>query len=71
MLLSEITLGLDTVCLQGYLIGNGVTDDEYDGNAYLPFAAGKSLISELQLQRAKEVCNGNFWDVKLGSRCVV
>jgi len=66
----HVSIRLDTACLQGYLIGNGVTDDVFDGNAYLPFAAGKSLISELQLQRAKEACNGNFWDVKLGSRCV-
>jgi hypothetical protein len=54
---------------QGYLIGNGVTDDVFDGNAYLPFAAGKSLISELQLKRAAEACQGNFWDWKSGSRC--
>lgn len=54
--------------IKGYLIGNGVTDDVFDGNAYLPFAAGKSLISELQLQRASEACNGNFWDVERGSR---
>lgn len=57
------------LCLaQGYLIGNGVTDDEFDGNAYLPFAAGKSLITELQLQRAKEACNGSFWEIEGGSR---
>lgn len=54
--------------LQGYLVGNGVTDDEFDGNAYMPFAASKSLISQLQLQRATEACKGNFWDVKSGSR---
>lgn len=54
--------------LQGYLVGNGVTDDEFDGNAYLPFAAGKSLISELELQRAKEACNGSFWQYEDGSR---
>lgn len=54
--------------MQGYLIGNGVTDDEFDGNAYLPFAAGKSLITELQLQRATEACNGSFWDFEGGSR---
>lgn len=40
----------------------------FDGNAYLPFAAGKSLISELQLQRAKEACNGSLWETYKGSR---
>jgi hypothetical protein len=40
----------------------------FDGNAYLPFAAGKSLISELQLQRAKEACNGSLWETYQGSR---
>ena len=30
--------------LRGYLVGNGVTDPEFDGNALVPFALGKSLI---------------------------
>lgn len=32
---------------QGYLVGNGCTDAEFDGNALPPFAAGKSLISQV------------------------
>ena len=32
--------------MQGYLIGNGVTDPVFDGNALVPFARGNSLISE-------------------------
>jgi hypothetical protein len=54
--------------LQGYLVGNGVTDDEFDGNAYLPFAAGKSLISELTLARASQACGGHFWNGTRGSK---
>lgn len=34
-----------TLC-QGYLIGNGVTDVNYDGNALVPFVHGMGLISE-------------------------
>ena len=31
---------------QGYMVGNGCTDAEFDGNAVPPFAVGKSLISQ-------------------------
>jgi serine carboxypeptidase-like clade 1 len=54
--------------LQGYLIGNGVTDDVFDGDAYLPFAAAKSLISKAQLEAAYTTCNGSFWNAAEGSR---
>ncbi len=30
--------------LRGYMVGNGVVDQRYDGNALVPFAYGKSLI---------------------------
>lgn len=30
--------------LRGYLVGNGVTDPRFDGDALVPFAYGKSLI---------------------------
>lgn len=33
-------------CIQGYLVGNGVTDPEFDGNALVPFAHGMGLISD-------------------------
>jgi hypothetical protein len=29
------------------MVGNGCTDEEYDGNALPPFAVGKSLISQV------------------------
>ena len=28
------------------MVGNGVTDDEFDGNALVPFAHGMGLISD-------------------------
>lgn len=31
--------------MQGYMVGNGVTDGKFDGNALVPFAHGMSLIS--------------------------
>lgn len=32
--------------VQGYLVGNGVADSMYDGNALVPFAHGMGLISD-------------------------
>ena len=32
--------------IQGYLVGNGVTDEEFDGNALVPFAHGMGLIPD-------------------------
>lgn len=32
--------------MQRYLIGNGVTDEKFDGNALVPFAHGMGLIPE-------------------------
>jgi len=31
--------------LQGYLVGNGCTDDQFDGDAIVPFVYGMGLIS--------------------------
>jgi len=40
--------------IQGYMVGNGVTDDEIDGNALVPFAHGMGLISD-KLYEVKEL----------------
>ena len=54
---------------QGYAVGNGVTDDEVDGNAIIPFAYGKALLStELYTDTVQE-CQGNFWNVTKGELC--
>lgn len=55
--------------VKGYMVGNGCTDEEFDGNARVPFAVGKSLISTTLYQRAEAACKGNYWDVEEGSRC--
>lgn len=34
-----------TISIQGYLIGNGYTDVDYDFNSFVPFAHGMGLIS--------------------------
>ena len=34
------------ILLQGYMVGNGATDDVFDGNALVPFAHGMGLISD-------------------------
>lgn len=55
---------------QGYLVGNGCTDAHFDGNAQVPFAFGKSLISASMYSRAREACGGKFYDAPSGSRYV-
>jgi len=55
--------------VQGYMVGNGCTDQDFDGNAQVPFAVGKSLISTTLYQRVEAACKGNYWDVEEGSRC--
>jgi len=48
--------------LQGILVGNGVTDDMYDGNAYIPFIWGHSLIPDDLYNAVVDVCAGNYWN---------
>jgi hypothetical protein len=64
-----IAVELIPCCLsQGYMVGNGCTDRDFDGNAQVPFALGKSLISTSLYKRVQAACRGNYWDVKEGSR---
>ena len=51
---------------QGYAVGNGVTDEEIDGNAVIPFAYGQSLLSHEQYHRVHRECQGNFWNATQG-----
>ncbi|CAN0859680.1 Serine carboxypeptidase-like 20 [Linum grandiflorum] len=46
--------------LKGYMIGNGVTDKEFDGNALVPFAHGMALISDDLYEGANSACRGNY-----------
>lgn len=52
--------------VQGYLIGNGVTDPEIDGNALVNFAYFKSLISTELYTALVAHCNASYWDVQPG-----
>eukprot|EP00879_Flechtneria_rotunda_P012708 GHRR01013270.1.p1 GENE.GHRR01013270.1~~GHRR01013270.1.p1 ORF type:complete len:474 (+),score=176.66 GHRR01013270.1:695-2116(+) len=55
--------------IRGYLVGNGCTDAEFDGNARVPFAAGKSLISAGTFTRLQRACQNKFYNAPAGSRC--
>lgn len=47
-------------------MGNGCTDDIVDGNAILPFAVGKALLSKDLYARVEDACGGQFWNVTDG-----
>lgn len=51
------------VCTQGYMVGNGVTDPIFDGDAYafIPFVHGMGLISDTMY----EVCLINIFRPKI------
>eukprot|EP01018_Ginkgo_biloba_P025460 Gb_33476 [translate_table: standard] len=62
----EIANGIEagikpTLNFKGYMVGNGVTDTIFDGNALVPFAHGMGLISDDLFQEVKDACNGNYW----------
>jgi serine carboxypeptidase-like clade 1 len=46
---------------RGYLIGNPVTDKDYDFNSFVPFAHGMGLISTDMYEDIKATCHGTFW----------
>ncbi|WCJ37249.1 serine carboxypeptidase-like 20 [Euphorbia peplus] len=63
----EVMKGIDAgtkpvLKLKGYLVGNGVTDDKFDGNALVPFAHGMGLISEDLYEEVTTACKGNFYE---------
>ncbi|XP_034691735.1 serine carboxypeptidase 1-like [Vitis riparia] len=47
---------------KGYMVGNGVTDEEFDGNALVPFAHGMGLISDELFQDISNLCQGNYYN---------
>lgn len=55
--------------LRGYLVGNGVTDPRFDGDALVPFAYGKSLISRDLYEQVSSACGGVYWNATEGSPC--
>lgn len=63
----EVVKGLDAglkpiLNFKGYMVGNGVTDDEFDGNALLPFVHGMGLISDDLYREVVSECNGNYYN---------
>jgi len=49
--------------LEGILVGNGVTDEVFDGNAWLPFVYGHSFISDGEMEQVLQACEGyNIWN---------
>ncbi|KAF5201880.1 Serine carboxypeptidase [Thalictrum thalictroides] len=68
----EVVKGLDagskpTINFKGYIVGNGVTDNEFDGNALVPFAHGMGLISDDLYQEVRSACEGNYWNPTNGA----
>ncbi|XP_062080025.1 serine carboxypeptidase 1-like [Humulus lupulus] len=69
----EVVKGLDAgatpkINLKGYLVGNGVTDEVFDGNALVPFVHGMGLISDDLFQEVTTECKGNFY-IPLNVNC--
>uniref|UniRef100_N1QS33 Carboxypeptidase n=1 Tax=Aegilops tauschii TaxID=37682 RepID=N1QS33_AEGTA len=56
-----------TINFKGYMVGNGVCDTVFDGNALVPFAHGMGLISEEIYQQAFTTCDGNYWNASDGT----
>ncbi|XP_075641214.1 serine carboxypeptidase-like 2 isoform X3 [Castanea sativa] len=49
--------------LQGYLLGNPVTDQRSDGNSAIPYAHGLGLISNELYESLKRTCGGEFTSI--------
>ncbi|KAG2425254.1 hypothetical protein HXX76_013838 [Chlamydomonas incerta] len=53
----------------GYLVGNGCTDERYDGNAHPLYAATKSLLPWAEFRQLEAECGGEYWNRSSGSTC--
>ncbi|XP_043703467.1 serine carboxypeptidase 1-like [Telopea speciosissima] len=51
---------------KGYMVGNGVTDEVFDGNALVPFVHGMGLISDDLYEETLKACQGNYWNPASG-----
>ncbi|KAL6967923.1 Serine carboxypeptidase-like 20 [Sarracenia purpurea var. burkii] len=66
-LASEVVKGIEAsikpiLNFKGYMVGNGVTDNEFDGNALVSFAHGMGLISDDLFEEVTAVCQGNYYN---------
>lgn len=54
---------LPVLPLRGFLVGNGCTDEAFDGNALVPFAAGHAFISQEQHADILAACpERQYWN---------
>ncbi|RLM99704.1 serine carboxypeptidase 1-like [Panicum miliaceum] len=58
-----------TFLLKGYMVGNGVCDTVFDGNALVPFAHGMGLISDDMYKETSTACHGNYWNDSSSYEC--
>ncbi|KAF1895873.1 hypothetical protein Lal_00037990 [Lupinus albus] len=70
----EIVKGLDSgvkpaLNFKGYLIGNAVTDKDFDGNALVPFTHGMGLISDQLFEEVTKQCRGKFYGIPPVREC--
>ncbi|KAK7340375.1 hypothetical protein VNO77_21077 [Canavalia gladiata] len=66
-LASEVVKGIRSgrkpvINFKGYMVGNGVTDEVFDGNALIPFVHGMGLISDTIYQDLEASCKGNYYN---------
>ncbi|AQK40469.1 Serine carboxypeptidase-like 20 [Zea mays] len=54
---------------KGYMVGNGVCDVTFDGNALVPFAHGMGLISDDIYEQTNTACQGNYWNYSYSEKC--
>ncbi|GMN26109.1 hypothetical protein TIFTF001_001184 [Ficus carica] len=59
---------IETDRQKGYMVGNGVTDPEFDDNALVPFVHGMGLISDTMFEEVDAACAGNYHSSP-GERC--
>ncbi|KAL0722271.1 hypothetical protein Bca4012_036870 [Brassica carinata] len=70
-LVQEISRGNYICCkppinIQGYILGNPITDLKLEKNCNIPYAHGMALISDELYESLKRICKGNYGNV--GSR---
>ncbi|KAL6555585.1 hypothetical protein OROHE_007257 [Orobanche hederae] len=47
---------------RGYMVGNGVTDNVFEGNALIPSVHGMGLISDELVEAVSAECKGNYYN---------
>ncbi|VYS53218.1 unnamed protein product [Arabidopsis thaliana] len=69
-LVQEIGKGNYQINLQGYILGNPITDTESEQNYQIPYAHGMALISDELYKSMERICKGNYVKVdSLNTKC--